>query len=328
LRKILFKFALMTFLSSASSLASPPSSFHQDQIHLKDVVTSCQGETPRLIDLVQKPESLASFDQKFVGSLKDFEIKTDTLVLTNTDVSRMFRLAFNQAGMADFKSLRLSIPNQVEIKCRQTKGSFTDTGVAQQIKKNLMVHCPSCEFEITGLRLPSLSEFELRSILTWNLRMRPELPRGSTSIPVEIRWPDRLQTKWIQTEIRSFRDVPVSVRALQVGERVSSDMVRFERREVTYINDSFMGRNDLDQSVMARTVSENQVLTRGMIRREATVRFGESLKALLAREGLEVSVEAVAQQEGFVGDTIRVRLPRTQKVMSARIVEKGLVEVQ
>jgi flagella basal body P-ring formation protein FlgA len=39
-------------------------------------------------------------------------------------------------------------------------------------------------------------------------------------------------------------------------------------------------------------------------------------------------IDGVAQNSAYIGDTVKVKIPRTQKMISGLLTEKGIVEVR
>ncbi|MDQ7081679.1 MAG: flagellar basal body P-ring formation chaperone FlgA [Aquificota bacterium] len=79
---------------------------------------------------------------------------------------------------------------------------------------------------------------------------------------------------------------------------------------------------------LIRGIGKGERITRSNIRKTPLVKFGEEVKVTLRRGGLEITVPGRVLDTGFYGDTVRVRVGFTGKVIRARVVGEGSVEVK
>lgn len=115
-----------------------------------------------------------------------------------------------------------------------------------------------------------------------------------------------------------------SRRAVRAGEiLVTSDLEEFWG--VLPAGDRpVMSAADLDGQRVRRSLPEGGWLTPSVVERAPAVKVGAPLEILAASASLQVRFQAVAQQEGLVGDVIRVRGPRPNSLLRARITGPGL----
>ncbi|MES2854315.1 MAG: flagellar basal body P-ring formation chaperone FlgA, partial [Bdellovibrionota bacterium] len=99
-------------------------------------------------------------------------------------------------------------------------------------------------------------------------------------------------------------------------------------RDVTFTNDVAAGSADFESSVAARQLPAGQVVWRSVLRREVAIKYGDVVKVIAGTPDWEVTMDGVSQVSGYIGDNVRVKIPRTQKIVSGILKEKGRVEVQ
>jgi flagella basal body P-ring formation protein FlgA len=64
------------------------------------------------------------------------------------------------------------------------------------------------------------------------------------------------------------------------------------------------------------------------LKREPAAQKGQMVQALIGTEEYEISASMLAEENGFVGDTVKVKNTETKKILSAVVVAKGLVKIQ
>ena len=61
---------------------------------------------------------------------------------------------------------------------------------------------------------------------------------------------------------------------------------------------------------------------------EVQAKRGQIVKGTLGDDDFQISLNVEAQDSGYIGDVIKVKNLETQKLLSAVIVDKGVVKVQ
>jgi flagellar basal body P-ring formation protein FlgA len=200
--------------------------------------------------------------------------------------------------------------------------------VEMAIKENLKRFCDECEFEITALNLPIIPLAQ-RVGGAWQIRMRDDMPRGNFSIPVEVTRADGVKNSyWITGNLSVRKSVPVSMRALQAGEKVQPEDFTMQVRDITFATDVAPAISDFEASNMARQIGAGQIIWKSSLRRELALKSGDAVKVTAGGDVWQITIEGVAQSSGYIGDQVRVKIPRTQKLVSGILRKKGVVEVQ
>lgn len=311
-------------LATAKALVSVDS--EAAAIHVRDQV---ELEMEREITIGDVAE-FSGFREDEIAEMKSVRIGEapahgESRVFTSSGLSQVFRTHLSRLQEARDTRIQLVIPARVVVK-RKTFRLEART-VEDEIKRQMKAVCEECDIQIDSLNLPLLGEAFARD-MSWHLKMRPELPKGSFSAPIEISGPGGRRQFWVSGRVNVFKTVPVAKRTIELGERIGSGDIAFERRDVTYRTDSFPRESEIVGAIASRAIAAESFVGRAMLRREQALKAGDTVKVTTGNETWRVSVEGLAQSGGFIGDVVRVRIPRTQKTISGVLLEKGLVEVR
>lgn len=244
---------------------------------------------------------------------------------TNVGLSQIFRRHLPKLQNGRNVKITLMIPTMVIVKRKAFK--LEAKTIEAELARQWSANCEGCEFRFNNISMPIIAG-ELNPKSQWQIRLRPELPKGSFSVPLEVINGVSKTSYWISGQVSIYRMVPVAKRMIEGGERFTANDFKLEKKDVTFTIDSFPTESEIVSSIAARTISGDQIIGRSMLRREQAVKSGDVVKVVAGNEAWQVTIDAVAQQSGHIGDTVRVRVPRTQKLLSGILREKGLVEVR
>lgn len=250
----------------------------------------------------------------------------ETRSFTDVGLAQILRVHLREVVQKTGEVPSLKIPSRVTV----VRKSFQlrNGDVEQEIKNQLKPLCADCEFEISSLSLPAVGS-KIPADATWSLKMRPEIPKGSFSVPLEVLFSDATRRLfWVSGTLAVRRLVPVASRAINIGEKMRPEDFTVQSRDVTFASDLPASSTEINDSVASRQIAAGEIVWRSQLRREMAIKYGDLVKVVVGGEGWQVSTDGVAQGQGYVGDMIRVKVSRTQKVVSGLLKEKGLIEVQ
>jgi flagella basal body P-ring formation protein FlgA len=244
---------------------------------------------------------------------------------TAMGLEQVFRPYLRKIEDKTGEHINLRVPTRVTI----TRKSFRlhPEDVEADIKNQLKQFCADCAFEITALSLPAVPA-AVPSGATWSVKIRSEIPKGSFSLPLEVANDDgSKRTYWISGTLVVQRKVPVAARAIQIGEHLRAEDFTMQSKDVTFSNDVPASEGELLSSVAARQLSAGQIVWRSNLRRELAVKSGDIVRVMAGEDGWQVSIDGIAQSGGYIGEMVKVKIQRTQKLISGILTEKGTVEV-
>ncbi|WP_372868425.1 flagellar basal body P-ring formation chaperone FlgA [Pseudomonas sp.] len=135
-------------------------------------------------------------------------------------------------------------------------------------------------------------------------------------------------TVFVPGEVRLYRDVVTAIRPLK-REAVLTDMdVSLTEREVGLLNQGYL--TSLRQAVgkkLTRPMQTDQVLAPVNVEQAEAIRKGDQV-VISARSGsMSVRTPGEALSDGAIGKQISVRNQRSKRVVKARVIGPGQVEV-
>ncbi len=220
--------------------------------------------------------------------------------------------------------LQLQIPSTVVVK---SKSSKIDTlAIKNRITEGVKQTCGECEILVRDIVIPAIDSTPNSS---WDLTPDWTQVRGSFQIPLEVTDDvGKKNTFWIMGKVILTRNVVVMRRSLLYGERIQAQDIEIQKRDVTYKPDCII---DPKEAVGAQTkapLSANSLLTRSQFQRQPALVRGQSVTITAKETGWNISVKGIAEENGFVGDLVKVSNPFTKKVVMGTVIAEGVVEVK
>ena len=297
-------------------------------VQVKSVV-EIDGETPEITlgDLiVARGVSEKTLDTLRKIRLADTPAPGESRNFTDVGIEQVFRSHLASIEGAGAETINLRVPARVTVVRKSFR--LRPMEVETALKQELSEICNDCSFEVTNLVLPAVQP-TIGSGSKWQLRVRPELPKGNFSIPLEVANEDGTKRSyWITGSLVIRKNVPVASRGMSAGERLQAEDFTLQMKEVTFSTDVPPTREEIASSVLSRPISPGQILWRSGLRREMAVKSGDAVKVTAGSDEWQISIDGIAQTSGYIGDLVKVKIPRTQKMISGLLTERGIVEVR
>jgi flagella basal body P-ring formation protein FlgA len=263
-------------------------------------------------DLKSQISKISLADQLPIGKQIEFSGRAISQILRDMNI-------FESA-----QKIQIKIPSVVKVVRVGTQLSEVDIG--NKIKQKWQNRC-QCRIEVSDLVYPKLKSDH--KLTDWDLVMDMEPARGSFSLPLRARFEDESsQEIWVKGRIRHFKQVPVTRRRIELGERISSEDVVWRERDLTFSRDSVPELNELvgqkarlslgfDQTVFTNDIVKEKILTRG-----------EPVRIFIGQEDWQISVLGQSEQDGSLGDLVKVKNQKTNQTILGRLVRKGEVQIE
>lgn len=125
-----------------------------------------------------------------------------------------------------------------------------------------------------------------------------------------------------------YRQVAVATSQIAPGEILTTDKLRYERMDTGRLGTGyFTDMNKVLGLVTKRSLTPGMVVTDGMVNKPVLIKRG-SLVNIVARIGsMEVTAAGQAMQNGHEGELIRVQNINSKKIISAKVLDEGTVQV-
>lgn len=304
---------VFAFLMIASAAWARP------EIEIPAQVEISQRPLLRLSDIARLSQGSANL-LAFMDDVVLREDARDLVLSSNMNAQEILtKVRAIMKNRDDIRALNPSFKIPSQVKVSFSKEAISRDEVTRKISNHLNVTCPSCEYRVSVTKTPVPTQKE------WDLDFSQMSTKGGFLLPLRE---GSDQIKWISGTIRVSQLTPVATRLILQGERVQSGDVRMVMTDVTYAKDSVVRAEDIQGQIAARSLAVGTPIWTSDLKREPAAKKGQIVKAMLGDETFEISVNMQAEDNGFIGDLIKVKNIETQKVMSGLVVEKGVVKLQ
>lgn len=148
--------------------------------------------------------------------------------------------------------------------------------------------------------------------------------RGSFSMELKVG----SQRRWINGQYKIYAQIPVARRSLASKEKASSGDFDFKRADITLHKDIPLSEKELQGTAFRHGLAFGQTPYRSDLYREPLIQRGQLVRLRLASNTLEISGQVQAEQVGYLNDIVKVKNIESQRVLSAKVIEPGVVEIQ
>ena len=156
---------------------------------------------------------------------------------------------------------------------------------------------------------------------------RPDYIKGNTALTVSCP----LNTAWklhLPVRIELFEDVAVVTKPLLRGQLIDESSISFQKTDVTRLNNGyFLNKVALQQLQARRDLMRGTVLTPKNLAARLLVRSGQQVTLMLSYNGLEIKSIGRALQSARLGQVVKVRNSRSQKIVEGIVKGEALVQV-
>jgi flagella basal body P-ring formation protein FlgA len=278
------------------------------------------GAKLTLLQVVDRDGLTADIEKKLSDvSLGDAPRLGEQRVYSNKAIAEAIRQSFTN------KNLSIQIPHNVVVDNRGYQ--IDQETVTTELLAKWATLCPDCRIKIKNLQLPALPA--QMSDRPWSIESDGKLPRGTFSQRLNVALQDGRSTVfWINGAVEIQRKVPVLNRSTPMSTRFSEDDFKLDWRDVTFATDTVPTAKEIVGQEAKFTMNANDIIWRGSLVREKAVQRGEIVRVVTGDDNWQVSMQAITEQDGFVGDTVNLRNMQTRKVISGKVVGSGEVEIR
>ncbi|MGD8177324.1 flagellar basal body P-ring formation chaperone FlgA [Marinimicrobium sp. ARAG 43.8] len=160
-------------------------------------------------------------------------------------------------------------------------------------------------------------------------RLSDEERRGG-NLTVHTRCPG--PTAWalyVPAQIAVYRQVAVAAKALGRGHRITAADVALEVRNTGQLRQGFVAQAEtVTGKELRRPLSAGEPMRLSILQEPTVIERGDQVRLRANVGTIMVDTTGTALGSGRVGDQIRVRNDRSERVVRGRITAPGTVEVQ
>lgn len=279
-------------------------------VHLKDIA----NVNFVLPEQARKALALSIID--VVGENEKVEYK-------NSDIVKIIKDKIGESSEISDLRWTYFVPEKVTLVGR--KNFISETALISELTLALQNNCHECKMTFRDLKIPKIREkqaYEMCTLETENLRA------GSFLIPINCHFNSEKKTYWITGTVRISKNGPIAIRQLNSGEKITNKDIRIDQVDLTYAKDAIPTYDEVLNQTVTRGILVNQPIFKGDLKKELAVTRGQIIRAISGNESFEVSSQVQAEEQGYIGDLIKIKNTETQRTISGQIVEKGVVKIQ
>lgn len=301
-------FGLNAIAAKATVDVLAQSYVESEQIFLKDIA-KIDNISP---DLQAKLNTVVIGDTPKEGEVRSF---------SSYAISEIIRYNLK----SDLATLALKIPSEVRVSRKGTK--LTPMEVKARMVAWVESTCAPCEVQISSMRVQDAGKLD--SSITWAVSNSQIIPKGNFNISLDLYKDNNFLKKiFVQGNLRIIKEVPLVKRNLQYGERIQKEDVSFEKQDITFSRETVPTAEQIFGSEVAGNLSSNQIIWTRNLKRKMAITRGNPVQVTVQNQEWRIYLTGVAQDSGYVGDTVKILNPATKKVIVGVIKDDGQVEVR
>ncbi len=302
-------FVLISIVSASEGSQARPEIIFESRIEISD------RENWTLGDFV----TLKNHSAKLLEAVENHPVTGKTVSDGfNAQVIRQIykELVSRHPGITE-ENPKLVLPQEIQI---ANQIGFSETYFRRKLSNYLYSQCQGCQITLEKVTSGTIPANQRWSVNWQEVKLAP-----SMLVPVII---DPSAPHWVSVSAKIKKNVLVSKRFLGYEERVTEEDFETKLMDVTFAKEDPVTLETLKTyQKTSRPMAKGKVVFSSDLKREPAAERGKVVKIVIGDTGFEVSISGVAEENGHVGDTIRVKNPDNKKIFSALIVEKGVVRV-
>ncbi len=262
----------------------------------------------QLEDLILKPSPAPQ-------ELLDIPVPFESGSVQKTELLEWFKKT--RAERRELNLFTFSVPEKIQINKLEVNPAQM---FISRTNNRLKVKCADCDYKIKLTHFPKGQEKIDRLDYT-------QLP-GSGPFMISTLDSEGKKSGWITGQIQTSREIVKSTRFIQSGEKLRDEDLTLEKTDISFNKDYFTDKKAIIGKKVSKPMAIKSVISSQDIERSYDIKQGEVVRAKAGSSGFEVTIQAIALDSGSIGDQIRIRSQNYQKLLSARVLESGLVEIQ
>ncbi len=292
------------------------------ELRINNLSTVRTNSDITLSDLLADPNKTYLLPEHLLNANIADSINSESeVILFGSDLAKKVRQSLS---FQELQSYSFIFPQEIKIKA--VRNFLSTSSIQRSIMVESQKYCSSCEIVMDELQIDTQGikgEILSSRIHTENLR-----GGGSFVIPMIFETSQGKLQKLITGRLSFYQQGLVAKKYLSSGISLQPEDFETQKVNVTFSKDAVPRIDDIRGKILARSLSVGQPIFLGDLKKEVAASRGQTVKILIQGENFEITAEGVAEQSGAPGDVILVKNLNTQKVISALVLEKGVVSLQ
>ncbi len=139
---------------------------------------------------------------------------------------------------------------------------------------------------------------------------------------------DRISSMRVRAEIRDYRSVPVTIRRISAGEKLTEDDIEIQKKNIrNFQGDIISTVEGMVGYETTRTISEGSAIRSRDLEKPLMVERNRSVTIRYQLNGLVITAAGTAESNGHMGDKIVVRNNSSGEQVYAEVIGKRRVRI-
>jgi len=150
------------------------------------------------------------------------------------------------------------------------------------------------------------------------------------SIPVQIILNGKIyRTLILSLKVKLVRKVVVATKLIPQDKHISEADIRMEERDIiSLLASALVDKSDVYGKRAKKQISPGEILTSEIIEIPPLISRGDKVTILIELPHLRVTAVGMAKEDGYEGQIIRVENISSQKIITAKVIDEKLVQVE
>jgi len=195
------------------------------------------------------------------------------------------------------------------------QGNYFDLQLKKYLDENLKSFV---KYEYKVIKMPkSFSKIEI------NHEKPFRLSKNFSYVPIEIfEKNNSVSQSLLVVKLKLFKNVFIASKNINKEKDISSEMFISKLEDISELNNNLVDKaKDILKYRSKVYIKEGTILTEELIEPIPIIKNGDNIILHAGRNGVDISIEVIARQEGCIGDIIRVSNSNS-KLYKAKIVDK------
>lgn len=199
--------------------------------------------------------------------------------------------------------------------------------IYELVKDTVARNINAAEYEISVLPLDSLLKLPECTRPLEAFTVTDSIKAGRTSIGIRCN----AEKKWsifTSVVIKVYENVIILSRPLQRGDIITSQHLAIEKRDVSKLRDDFITEaKQVENKQAARYISAGTILSLRSFIEPLLIKRRDKIIITSMQPAFAIRMNGVAIMDGTKGQRIRVKNENSGRIISATVIEAGLVSV-
>jgi flagella basal body P-ring formation protein FlgA len=176
------------------------------------------------------------------------------------------------------------------------------------------------------LKLPQVPKDQ--EILAMDLKLSDLKNNRAFVLPLHVETSRGKLPLWVTGKVSVFKETPVSKKLIRLGQVITENDFELREVDVSFVQDGVPSPKEVIERAASRLITAGEPIFFKDVKKIPDLFRGQTVKILVGTEEFEITTLGVAEEDGNLGDRIRVRSESIKKTVTGKIVEKGTVKIE